>query len=223
VRAPKVIEIAAVVESRAIPIARLIIGSIRDDRPPRWQQRQNATRLLEQLLTFTYPGTSRSWARSHRASGAPYLERGDDPDPHLQVSVSHAGKWAAAAISTEAGVGADIEKVKPGRDTAELAKFMGWKLRDNAAADFYRRWTLWEAYTKCREGHLFALGGPEFEGLYASSDRCGDGSSRTWHGLHLQFAPNVHAAVVVRTLRPVVTAARALDVDQAQPWQAQPW
>ncbi|RPH97896.1 MAG: hypothetical protein EHM68_06530 [Lysobacterales bacterium] len=212
------LEIAAVVESRSIPLVRLIIGSTGAKKPDRPQQRRNGARLLEHLLAISYPGRAGAWYLSHRASGAPFLERGDDSDPCLDVSASHAGQWAAAALSTAAAVGVDIEQERPGRDTAKLAEFMGWKPRADTYADFYRRWTMWEAYTKSRKGRLFSPAGPEFEGLYAASAGGGNGKPGTWHGFYLQVAEDVHAALVVRTMKPAVTAVHVLDGKQARPW-----
>jgi hypothetical protein len=214
----EVLEIAAVVELRSIPLARLIIGATGAEKPARHQQRRHCARLLERLLAISCPDRSGAWRLSHRSSGAPFLERGGDPDPCLDVSAGHSGQWAVAALSTAATVGVDIERERPGRDTAKLAEFMGWSLQGNEGADFYRRWTLWEAYTKCRKGRLFSPGGPEFEGLYAGSAGGGNGEPGTWHGFYLQVAEDVHAALVVRTMKPAVTRAHVLDGKQARPW-----
>lgn len=112
----KTLEIAAVVDSRSIPLVRLIIGSTGAEKPARRQQRHNGARLLEHLLAISYPGRAGAWRLSHRSSGAPFLEGGDDSDPGLEVSASHAGQWAAAALSTAAAVGVDIEQERPGRE-----------------------------------------------------------------------------------------------------------
>lgn len=212
------LEITAADGPRSMPIARLIIGVGSAGANSRRQQRHYAMSLLGQLLSLTYPERFTAWALAHRRSGAPYLEGSDSPAPPPRVSTAHAGSWAMAAISTAASIGVDIEQQKPGRSTAQLAEFMGWKLRGDADAEFYHRWTLWEAYTKCREGRLFAPGGPEFEALYADSDPGCDGKVRTWHGLRVLVADRVQAAVVVRTAGPVATSVGTVDKLHAQPW-----
>jgi hypothetical protein len=212
------LEITAGDGPRSMPIARLIIGVSSANEVSRRQQRHHAMSLLEQLVSLTYPERLTAWSPAHRSSGAPYLEGGDCPAPPPRVSIAHASIWAIAAISTAASIGVDIEQHKPGRNTAQLAEFMGWKLRSNTEAEFYHRWTLWEAYTKCREGRLFAPGGAEFEALYADSDPGCDGKARTWHGLHVQVADRVQAAVVVRTAGPVATSVGMVNKLHARPW-----
>ena len=212
------LEIVAGDGTRALPIARLIISVSCAGEISRQQQRRNAVSLLEQLLSLTYPGKFTARALAHRPSGAPYLQDGKSLAPPPQVSLAHAGKWAIAAVSTAASIGVDIEQQKAGRNTAQLAEFMGWKLKGNTDAEFYRRWTLWEAYTKCREGLLFVPGGPEFEALYAGSFADRERRARTWHGLYVQVADGVQVAVVVRTSEQVATTARELDKLHAQPW-----
>lgn len=218
VGAHTLLEIAAVDGARSMPIARLVSGVSSAGEVSRRQQRRHAVSLLEGLLSLTYTEGSTAWALARRRSGAPYLEGGESPAPPPRVSIAHAGTWAMAAISTAASIGVDIEQHKTGRNTAQLAAFMGWKLRGNTDAEFYHRWTLWEAYTKCREGRLFAPGGPEFEALQADSDLGCDGKARTWHALHLQVADHVHAAVVLRTSAPTATSVGTLDKLVARPW-----
>jgi hypothetical protein len=211
------LEITAGGGARSMTIARLIIGVSSADEVSRGQQRHDAASLLQRLLSLTYPERCAAWALARRRSGAPYLEGSDKPAPPPRVSMAHAGTWAMAAIST-AAIGVDIEQQNPGRNTAQLAEFMGWTLSGDSDAAFYHRWTMWEAYTKCREGRLFAPAGPEFEALYADSAAGRDRKARTWHGLHVQVADRVQAAVVVRTSEPVATTARSLDQLHARPW-----
>lgn len=212
------IEITAADGPRPRPLARLIIGVSSSGEVSRRQQRRHAASLLEELLSLTYPKGFTAWTLARRRSGAPYLDAGDCSAPPPRISIAHAGAWAMAAVTTAASIGVDIEQQKPGRNTAQLAEFMGWQLRGDTDTEFYQRWTLWEAYTKCRKERLFAPGGPEFEALQADTVAGRDRKARTWHAFHLQVADRVQAAVVVRTSEPAATTAHSLDNLPARPW-----
>lgn len=67
----------------------------------------------------------------------------------LHLSISHSGAWVAAAVGASAGFGIDLEWPRPGRDWAGIAALIG--LRPCATADdFYRHWTLSEAWLKAQ-------------------------------------------------------------------------
>jgi phosphopantetheinyl transferase len=70
---------------------------------------------------------------AERATGAAY------------ENVSHSGDLAAVA-SAEVRVGIDIEVVDESRPWRRLAERCGWQV--SSAAEFYERWTEYEAYAK---------------------------------------------------------------------------
>lgn len=92
--------------------------------------------------------------------------------PALGLSISHSGPWVACAVSLEAPVGLDIERIDPARDVAALAEqaFGAETAALLAALDeagrihaFYRQWCRYEAHIKlgreCAHDHCFELPG----------------------------------------------------------------
>jgi len=72
------------------------------------------------------------------------------PGDRVHVSRSHSGDWVAVGVSTGMAIGVDIERVRPKRDLAELARFI--RLDDAATGNdriFFAHWTLREALAKC--------------------------------------------------------------------------
>jgi 4'-phosphopantetheinyl transferase len=92
--------------------------------------------------------------------------------PALGLSISHSGPWVACAVSLEAPVGLDIERIDPTRDLVALAEqaFGAETAAALAALDeaarlhaFYRRWCRYEAHIKLgsesAHDHCFELPG----------------------------------------------------------------
>ncbi len=111
-------------------------------------QSDAAHRLLDDLLLTA---TGRSWTLGHDQDGRPRLE-GAGPE----VSLSHSGRWVAAAVAQER-VGIDIEAHRPGRDRSAIARRwfsaeeQALVARDGEPA-LLACWTLREAYSKAAGG-----------------------------------------------------------------------
>lgn len=77
--------------------------------------------------------------------------------PQHHFNLSHAGEWVLCAISDEGAVGVDIEVIRPrsknfpryALSDAEYAAF------DQSWEDFFRLWTLKEAYVKYQGGSIY--------------------------------------------------------------------
>ena len=96
-----------------------------------------------------------SWVVAADAQGRPYL-LAPTSQPLPSISVSHSGDCAICALSDRAGVGVDVEQIRP-RDIDRLAADVlaeseRHELAGTAAAQrlerFYQYWTLKEAYSK---------------------------------------------------------------------------
>lgn len=196
-------------------VARFAIAGAAGPRPALALQRRAAQRLLEELLSLSFPGRAGEWQLAREASGVPRLIAGPETTPRLQVSMSHCRSWVGVGITTAAAVGVDVEADKPGRDTARLAAFLGWETAESSAEEFYRRWSLWEAYSKCRKGRLFEPAGPEFAALGA---RVGPAGAVCWHAFALPAPAGVWAAAVLRTRTPRRLRLRELDPRDTRPW-----
>jgi 4'-phosphopantetheinyl transferase len=77
--------------------------------------------------------------------------------PGLGLSISHSGRWVACAVSLDAPVGLDIERIDATRDVVAIAEqaFGAEAAAQLAALDgagrlqaFYRRWCRYEAHIK---------------------------------------------------------------------------
>lgn len=89
--------------------------------------------------------------------------------PGWTLSLSHSADWLAAVVSNAGPVGVDIELAAPLRNWRALASFIG--LADvTDEAEFYRHWTLSEAWLKAHERDL-----PDAAGLRWSSELAGPG------------------------------------------------
>jgi phosphopantetheinyl transferase len=136
------------------------------------------------------------------SSGKPFLEPvGNQALPF--ISLAHTPGWVACAASAVGPLGIDIERHRPGRDHAGIARAAFGPLEQaRAGADasaFYRIWTLREAIAK-------ATG----EGLKLAADRCDrvhggpdDGSwrvdldGRCWHLSHQRVEGDLNLATAV--------------------------
>jgi hypothetical protein len=197
------------------PIARVAIARMNFRRPTLSRQRRGVDGLLDSLLSSTFPKGPDGWALYRAASGAPRLRRTFDGSPKLRVSISHRTSWVAVGITTTLGIGIDIEIVRPERPTAELAAFLGWDLSAMKPDEFYRQWTLWEAYNKCRERTLLTPVGPEFQKLRNRSLRR---AKTRWHAFDLPRIKSVRATVVLQTEKPECLQLRPCSPNRLSPW-----
>lgn len=90
-------------------------------------------------------------ARGER--GKPFFPR--YPDRHF--SLSHTGGFALCALSDEGAVGADIETVRPRKEALPAYVMTEEELErwDGSWEDFFRIWTMKEAYEKYLGGTIF--------------------------------------------------------------------
>jgi phosphopantetheinyl transferase len=202
-------------ETAARPVARIAVARIDPPRPDFPRQREAAELLLRHLLALSFPGREGAWRLIRLSSGAPRLQHAAGTGPRLRVSLSHRGGWVAAGFTGEAALGIDVETARPGRDTTRLAAFLGWDSCTPTEAAFYRRWVLWEAYCKCREGRLFDVAGPEFEILAAARATAAGGC---WQAFDLELPAGAYAAAVLRTKIPRELTLCAIDSTRPLPW-----
>ena len=177
-------------------MTRMAVAQTGEQRPTLNRQRDAALVLLHQLLCESYSGVTREWFLTQAASGAPRLTEKRHTDPVLRISFSHSEAWLAVVVSTEEGVGVDIQTHSRNRDTARLAAFLEWPVEAGTEDSFYRRWTLWEAYSKCRERPLLAPVGPEFEFLCTPDARQ---APSTWHAFDIPISSGVYGTRVVHS------------------------
>jgi phosphopantetheinyl transferase (holo-ACP synthase) len=95
-----------------IALCRLAVSGVRKIDRPR-QSRAARTALFSLLGT--------GWAVGHDPRGRPYVVDAEGcrgPD----VSLGHAGDWAAAAVAAVGRIGVDVELPKPGRSVTAIAE-----------------------------------------------------------------------------------------------------
>ncbi|UHQ56779.1 4'-phosphopantetheinyl transferase family protein [Microbulbifer sp. YPW16] len=111
--------------------------------------------LLRRVLGQVTGRTPQSLRFIVMPSGKPILA----DEPSLQFSLSHSGDWIALAVSEQGPVGIDIEQPRPRRNVMRIAHRYFHPdecalLEAPPAADterqFYRLWTLKEAFFKAR-------------------------------------------------------------------------
>jgi hypothetical protein len=208
-------DLIAADETEARPVARIAVGRVTAQPVGLAQQRAAAENLLSKLLSLSFPDRIGTWLLTRLPSGAPRLGGLAGTGPDLQISMSHRADWVAAGLTTEASLGVDVEIASPGRDTLRLARFMGWESDVPCEDAFYRRWVRWEAYCKCRGGHLLSHAGPEFECLSAVRE---DSPGDCWQTLDLKFPPGTYAAAVLRMETPRRLTLRELSNARPSPW-----
>lgn len=208
-------EISAAVAAGPGGMTRMAVAQTGEQRPTLNRQRDAAVVLLHQLLCVSFSRATREWLLTRTASGAPRLTVRQNKGPGLRISFSHCEAWLAVGVSTEMGVGVDIQTHSRDRDTAGLAAFLEWPAEAGAVESFYHRWTLWEAYSKCREQPLLAPVGPEFEFLSTPAARQ---ARSTWHAFDLPISSRVYATLVVRTRLPQVLTLTKLAPNSICPW-----
>lgn len=164
---------------------------------------------------------TRTLARSLLPAGQWELTGGGQVRPRItsahglpcpDVSLSHSGGWAAAALAENGRVGIDLEVPRPGRDYATMAKayFSAGECRavvQDGEDAFLAFWTLREAVAKLGDDGLaaaLALDGAAIIG--GRNGLCGNGiwiaAHRKLRGAHLAvaWAPSPFEAEAERML-----------------------
>jgi len=119
--------------------------------------------LVRQVLSFNCPSVAPlDWQFARNTHGKPFIGSPSQTPP-LYFNVSHCRDRVVLAIGRWPELGVDIERLAPHRNVLGLARryFCPQEfadLRDREAADrltqFYRLWTLKEAFSKARGGAL---------------------------------------------------------------------
>jgi len=117
------------------------------------KRRETARRLLA-FAVFQVWGFEELPAMETGAKGKPFFP--EHPDCHFNLS--HSGDWVLCALSDEGAVGVDIETVRPRKENLPRyimsdAEFHAF---DGSWEDFFRIWTLKEAYVKYEGGSIHA-------------------------------------------------------------------
>lgn len=107
-------------------------------RPERQQRFWAGRWLLRQLLQHARGGQT--------SLTVDEIGRAHDPQ-EWHLSLSHSGDWIAAAACATQPIGVDVEVPKPRRDWQALALHCDFE-PCATATDFYRQWTLVEAWFK---------------------------------------------------------------------------
>jgi len=109
--------------------------------------------LLEQI------SSKHGWSISKKDSGQPIAISETNTQPY-NISLSHSKEWIACAISNSGPVGIDIEFHKQ-RNFNKLAAFGFGKneqkrIEINGKDEFYKIWTLREAYAKMKSASILS-------------------------------------------------------------------
>ena len=133
------------------------------------------------LASFSGAGPQQHWAVTANAAGAPLVSC----HPHLFLSLSHSANWVVCAVS-DAPIGIDIEAPAKPRDWRRLAPTVFSPAELDSAQDlaptdaeqqFYRIWTLKEAWFKSR-GEGLAL--QQLPALHTQPMPAEQGNAQVW-------------------------------------------
>ena len=132
----------------SVPGARIVIGHHAQSSLSRNVGRVAYTDLAEEILTNTFTSTDAILQLSRCPTGPPILREYDERS-EWNVSVSHCDNWIAVGIAPGAAIGVDIEKIRSRPRMVKISEYLGWSRSPTDSAEFWARWTLWEAYAKC--------------------------------------------------------------------------
>jgi 4'-phosphopantetheinyl transferase len=123
------------------------------DRSSRRRMQRCATEsLLGDLLELMASHPSSHWQLTRNRYGKPTLVT-PDARSAIEVSLSHSGPLALAAITDLGEIGVDLEYRAPGRSICQIAAYAFGPqeqrvVESGGLRDFYRIWTLREALSK---------------------------------------------------------------------------
>jgi 4'-phosphopantetheinyl transferase len=120
----------------------------------------------ERAARFRFEADRVRWTRAHSwlrsilarytdATTFTYGEHGKPALPGVEFNLSHAGEFAMIAVTTDAPVGIDIERIRPEIDIAKLLSRLGEQDLPVTTEELYARWTRREAMSKAVGGQLF--------------------------------------------------------------------
>jgi len=212
----KVIEIHPSEQKVLAPRARIVIARNPTKQSSFHARRASCHFLLLKLLRSISATQRDCWELKHSDSGAPTLASGESQN--LFISMARSGDWLAAGVSLYAGIGIDIECIKPRANISAKADFLNWKVPVVDIQDFYAKWTLWEASAKCVEGSVLMRKNPGFDKLCQIDTRNEVGRSGQWNGLHDCLNEKVFYAVVLQCEKTTDLSHQFLHPEKMQPW-----
>jgi 4'-phosphopantetheinyl transferase len=133
----------------------------------RRMQTETTESLLRDLLAVVGGATLSALTLARNQDGKPTLISADGTSA-MQVSLSHCGLYALAAITDLGEIGVDLEVRDPRRSIFEIAAYAFGPLERQTVASgglraFYRIWTLREAYSKaCGAGFSILVDGRDY-------------------------------------------------------------
>jgi 4'-phosphopantetheinyl transferase len=117
-----------------------------DNDRERWSRARSALRNVLARYTQTEPLSVEFVIGEH---GKPAL-----PHPVVHFNISHSGYWALIAVSREAPVGVDVERMRERVDIHALLRRLGEENLPDSREACYARWAHREAKTKAAGGLL---------------------------------------------------------------------
>jgi 4'-phosphopantetheinyl transferase len=114
----------------------------------RWSRARSALRQILAHATGKAPEAVRFLVSEH---GKPTMESAGG----IEFNLSHAGDYAAIAVSRGIPVGVDIERIRGNVDIARLLHRLGESAEPAGEKELFQRWTRREARTKATGSPLF--------------------------------------------------------------------
>jgi len=148
------------------PRVRVAIARLITPKPSRSDVRSACALLATDIAQATFGGSGEDWQLYRDAAGAPFLCM-DGNRSNVQVSLSHYDGWIAAGLSQDYAIGIDIEGIRDRARKSKIAELLGWSESPACTLDFWSRWTLWEAYAKCRKQSVLTRENRRVEALAA--------------------------------------------------------
>ena len=135
-------------------VASIAIATLNEREPGRSSARDKCDDLLLQLADDMSTSNRGPWEVSRISNEAPRLLVSGQPSG-LSASVSHSGRWVAAAVASGSAVGIDVETHRTRARRREITNFLRLsEMADNDDARFYACWTLREAIAKATNGSV---------------------------------------------------------------------
>ena len=136
-----------------MPDVRLAVCRIESG--PRGSRRRREQAAVNRLLDFFFPDGA---VYAHRSDGSPYIE-----DCDSFVSVSHSAGYAAMVLSPSAGIGVDIEEMRPAQLRRVAERFLSERERRLFTSDSTLLWAWCAKEAVYKSAAMPGLGGPEIE------------------------------------------------------------
>jgi len=212
----KIIEVFPTNEQTLAPMARIMIAKNPIKQTSYQSKRTSCHELLQKLLRSILAIQKDHWELSYSSSGAPALISGESQN--LSISMARSGDWMVAGVSYQAGIGVDIECIKPRSSFSAKADFLNWNVNVTGIQDFYAKWTLWEASAKCVSGSVFMSNNNGFNKLSKVNTRNKVGRCGQWSGLHDCLEDKLFFAIVLQCQNNTDLGHQTLCPEKLIPW-----